>query len=57
MIKFLSIILFSLFINSCGNQKPNKLPEGVVDKSQYPFPPSEEYEYPCLLYTSPSPRD
>ena len=40
MIKFLSIILFSLFINSCGNQKPNKLPEGVVDKSQYPFPPS-----------------
>ena len=41
MIKFLSIILLSLFINSCGNKKPNKLPEGVVDKSQYPFPPSE----------------
>ena len=46
MIKFLSIILLSLFINSCGNQKPNKLPEGVVDKSQYPFPPREEYDYP-----------
>ena len=39
MIKFLSIILFTVFIISCGNQKPNKLPEGVVDKS-------------CLLYTS-----
>ena len=46
MIKFLSIILFSLFINSCGNQNPNKLPEGVVHKSQYPFPPRDRYEYP-----------
>tara|TARA_B100001093_G_scaffold323948_1_gene309091 strand:+ start:92 stop:322 length:231 start_codon:yes stop_codon:yes gene_type:complete len=47
MLKFL-IILLSFFIISCGNKKPNKLPEGVVDKSQYPFPPSDEYEYPCI---------
>ena len=47
MLKFI-IILLSFFIISCGNKKPNKLPEGVVDKSQYPFPPSDEYEYPCI---------
>ena len=45
MLKFL-IILLSFFIISCGNKKPNKLPEGVVDKSQYPFPPNEEFTYP-----------
>ena len=42
----LTIVFFSIFFFACGNQKPNKLPEGVVDKSQYPFPPSEKYEYP-----------
>ena len=52
MHKFI-IILLSLFIISCGNKKPNKLPEGVVDKSQYPFPPSDEYEYPCITEESP----
>ena len=46
IIKFLSIIILSIFINNCGNQKPNTLPEGVIDKSQYPFPPNEDYEYP-----------
>ena len=52
MLKFL-IILLSFFIISCGNKKPNKLPEGVVDKSKYPFPPSDEYEYPCITEESP----
>jgi len=52
MLKFI-IILLSFFIISCGNKKPNKLPEGVVDKSQYPFPPSDEYEYPCITEESP----
>ena len=52
MHKFI-IILLSIFIISCGNKKPNKLPEGVVDKSQYPFPPSDEYEYPCITEESP----
>ena len=52
MLKFI-IILLSFFIISCGNKKPNKLPEGVVDKSQYPFPPSDEYEYPCITKESP----
>ena len=47
------IILLSFFVISCGNKKPNKLPEGVVDKSQYPFPPSDEYEYPCITEESP----
>ena len=42
----LTIVFFSIFFFACGNQKPNKLPEGVVDKSQYPFPPSDGYEYP-----------
>ena len=51
MLKFI-IILLSFFIISCGNKKPNKLPEGVVDKSQYPFPPSDEYEYPCITEES-----
>jgi hypothetical protein len=52
MLKFI-IILLSFFIISCGNKKPNKLPEGVVDKSQYPFPPRDEYEYPCITKESP----
>ena len=43
MLKLLSILVLSL---SCGNKKPNKLPEGVVDKSEFPFPPNDEYEYP-----------
>ena len=46
MIKFLLLMLLPIFIISCGNQKPNKLPEGVVDKSQYPFPPNDDYDYP-----------
>lgn len=45
MLKLLSILALSLFLFSCGNKKPNKLPEGVIDKSQFPFPPNEEYEY------------
>tara|TARA_B100000900_G_scaffold414751_1_gene442332 strand:- start:6541 stop:6693 length:153 start_codon:yes stop_codon:yes gene_type:complete len=40
------IILFSLFIIGCGNKKPNQLPNNTVDKSQYPFPPNDEYDYP-----------
>ena len=46
MLKLLSILVLSLTLLSCGNQKPNKLHEGVIDKSQFPFPPNEEYEYP-----------
>ena len=46
MLKLLSILVFCLTLLSCGNKKPNKLPEGVIDKSQFPFPPNEEYEYP-----------
>ncbi len=46
MIKFLLILLLPILIIGCGNQKPNKLSEGVVDKSQYPFPPNDDYDYP-----------
>ena len=46
MLKLLTILLLSLSLLSCANKKPNKLPEGVIDKSQFPFPPNEEYEYP-----------
>lgn len=46
MIRKSLIIVFSLIVISCGNKKPNTLPEGAVDKSQYPFPPNEEYNYP-----------
>ena len=46
MLKILSILVLSLSLLSCGNKKPNKLPEGVIDKSQFPFPHNEEYEYP-----------
>jgi predicted small lipoprotein YifL len=46
MLKLISILIISLTLTSCGNKKPNKLPEGVIDKSQFPFPPNEEYEYP-----------
>ncbi len=40
------IIIFSFFIMSCGNKKPNQLQEGVIDKSQFPFPPNDNYNYP-----------
>jgi len=46
MYKIISILILSFLLVSCGNKKPNKLPEGVIDKSQFPFPPSEEYDYP-----------
>lgn len=46
MYKLISIFILSFLLVSCGNQKPNKLPEGVIDKSRFPFPPNEEYEYP-----------
>ena len=46
MYKLISIFILSFLLVSCGNQKPNKLPGGVIDKSQFPFPPNEEYEYP-----------
>lgn len=46
MLKLLSILVLSLSLFSCGNKKPNKLPDGVIDKSQFPFPPKDEYEYP-----------
>ena len=46
MLKSLSILILSLYLLSCGNQKPNGLPDGVIDNSQFPFPPNEEYEYP-----------
>tara|TARA_B100001057_G_scaffold285999_1_gene286177 strand:+ start:421 stop:648 length:228 start_codon:yes stop_codon:yes gene_type:complete len=52
MFKFI-IILLSFFTISCGNKKPNKLPEGAIDKSQYPFPPNDEYDYPCITEESP----
>ena len=45
MFKFI-IIFLSIFLISCGNKKPNMLPDGVIDKSQFPFPPDENYEYP-----------
>ena len=34
-----------LLIISCGNKKPNTLPEGVISKSECPFPPNKDYEY------------
>ena len=46
MLKLLLILVLSLSFFSCGNKKPNKLPEGVIDKSQFPFPPNDEYDYP-----------
>jgi len=46
MYKIISILFLSFLLVSCGNKKPNKLPEGVIDKSQFPFPPNEEYDYP-----------
>ena len=46
MLKLLSILVLSLSLLSCGNKKPNELPEGVVDKSEFPFPPNDKYEYP-----------
>ena len=46
MPKLLSILFLSLSLLSCGNQKPIKLADGVIDKSQFPFPPDEDYEYP-----------
>ena len=46
MHRLISILVLSLFLFSCGNKKPNKLPDGVIDKSQFPFPINEEYEYP-----------
>ena len=52
MFKIITILL-ALFIISCGNKKPNKLPDGVIDKSIFPFPPSDEYEYPCVYDESP----
>ena len=46
MLKILSILVLTLSLLSWGNKKPNKLPEGVIDKSLFPFPPNDEYEYP-----------
>ena len=46
MLNLISILIISLSLISCGNKKPNKLPEGVIDKSQFPFPPNDEYKYP-----------
>ena len=46
MLKLLSILVLYMSLFSCGNKKPNELPEGVIDKSQFPFPPNDEYEYP-----------
>ena len=46
MYRLISILVLSLILFSCGNQKPNRLLDGVIDKSQFPFPPNEEYEYP-----------
>tara|TARA_B100000927_G_scaffold207627_1_gene168654 strand:- start:503 stop:649 length:147 start_codon:yes stop_codon:yes gene_type:complete len=43
--KKIFILIFCLSIISCGNKKPNRLADGVVDKSNYPFPPNEEYNY------------
>ena len=46
MHRLILILVLSLYLFSCGNQKPIKLPDGVIDKSQFPFPPNDEYEYP-----------
>ena len=46
MLKLIPVLILSLFLLSCGNKKPNKLPDGVIDKSKFPFPINEEYEYP-----------
>ena len=46
MLKLLSILVLSISLLSCGNKTPNKLLDGVVDKSDFPFPPNDEYEYP-----------
>lgn len=40
--KKILIVIFCLSMISCGNKKPNTLEDGVVDKSNYPFPPKEE---------------
>lgn len=44
--KKILIVIFCLLLVSCGNKKPNRLADGVIDKSNYPFPPNEEYNYP-----------
>ena len=47
MVRVLILLILSLLIFSCGNKKPNKLPEGVIDKSVFPFPPNDDYDYPA----------
>ena len=54
MLKLLSILVLSLSLLSCGNKKPNKLPEGVVDKSEFPFPPNDEYELSLIHISEPT---
>jgi predicted small lipoprotein YifL len=44
--KKMLIVIFCFSIIACGNKKPNTLPDSVVDKSNYPFPPDKEYNYP-----------
>jgi len=46
MVRLLILLILSLLIFSCGNKKPNKLPEGAIDKSVFPFPPNDDYDYP-----------
>jgi hypothetical protein len=46
--KFLNsliLIFMCLLVISCGNKKPNKLPDGTKSISGYPFPPNEDYDW------------
>ena len=44
--KKMLMVIFCFSIIACGNKKQNKLPDGAIDKSSYPFPPNKEYNYP-----------
>mgnify|MGYP001360581772 FL=1 len=39
LIKCFICFFIIIFLNGCGNYKPNKLPMGVIDKSTYVYPP------------------
>ena len=36
------VILILIILTSCGNYKNNKLPEGIIDKSEFTYPPEKE---------------
>ena len=36
------LILILIILTSCGNYKDNRLPEGIIDKSKFTYPPEKE---------------